>query len=225
MHKTPDSSGLLESRQLLLQGTEALGISLSQKQLEQLISYLDLIQLWNSKFNLTAIRSTHLIIRHHFVDSLAIAPFTNPVSPLVDIGSGPGFPGIPLKIIFPDKRITLVDSQRKKATFMREVVRDLDLKGIEVLETRVEHLKPPQDNLYKEAVARAFGSLDQFLNISASLLGPDGRSLFMSGPKGPIVFSYIKDKSIELGFVKSQIENYHLPIGAEKRTLLIFSKN
>ena len=208
-----------------MQGTEALGISLSQKQLEQLISYLDLIQLWSSKFNLTAIRSTQLIIRHHFIDSLAIAPFTNPVNPLVDIGSGPGFPGIPLKIIFPDKKITLVDSQRKKTTFMREAVRELDLKGIEVLETRIEHLKPPRDSQFNEAVARAFGSLDQFLMVSAGLLGADGRSLFMSGPKGPTVFSYIKDKSLELGFVKSRIENYHLPIGAEKRTLLIFSKN
>lgn len=215
-----------ESRQLIIRGAEALGISLSQKQLGQLIAYLDLIQLWNSKFNLTAIRSTPLIIRHHFIDSLAIAPFTNPDSRLVDIGSGAGFPGIPLKIIFPNKEIALVDSQRKKTTLMREVVRGLDLKGIEVLETRVEQLKPPHDRQYAEAVARAFGSLDQFLKVSAGLLAPGGRSLFMSGPKGFTAFSHIyKDKYFELGFVESRMESYHLPLGKEKRTLLIFLKN
>lgn len=225
MHKTLDNQGLQQIRQLILQGTGALGISLSPKQLGQFIAYLDLIQLWNSKFNLTAIRSTPLIIRHHFIDSLAIARFTNPDSRLVDIGSGAGFPGIPLKIIFPDKEITLVDSQRKKTTFMREVVRDLELKGIEVSNTRAEQIKPPHGSQYTEAVARAFGSLDQFLRISADLLAPGGRSLFMSGPKGPNAFTNINGKSFELGFVQSQIENYLLPIGEERRTLLIFSKN
>jgi 16S rRNA (guanine527-N7)-methyltransferase len=223
--KELESPGSEQNRQLLLRGTHALGIALSQGQVDNFIAYIDLIQSWNAKFNLTAIRSTSLIVRHHFIDSLAIAPFTNPDKRLMDIGSGAGFPGIPLKIIFPDKEITLVDSQRKKINFMREVVRDLDLKGVEVIEARVEELNPAQNGLFGETVARAFGSLDQFLRISSGLLAPGGQGLFMSGPKGPTAYTYIKDRCIERGFIKSRIESYRLPIGDEQRTLLIFSKN
>jgi len=223
--KKSASPGSQQTRQLLLRGTAALGIALSQKQVETFLSYIDLIQLWNSKFNLTAIRSTPLIVRHHFIDSLAIAPFTNPDKRLMDIGSGAGFPGIPLKIIFPDKEMTLVDSQRKKINFMREVVRLLDLKGVEVIKARVEELSSSQNGLFGETVARAFGLLDQFLQISAGLLAPGGQGLFMSGPKGPAAYTNIKDKSIDQGFTKSRIESYLLPIGNEQRTLLIFSKN
>ena len=225
MPKKFESPSSLESGQLLLSGTEALGIALSPRQVENFLSYIDLIQFWNSKFNLTAIRSTPLIVRHHFIDSLAMARFTDPDKRLMDIGSGAGFPGIPLKIISPDKEIILVDSQRKKVNFMREVIRDLNLKGVEVIEARVEELNPSKNGLFGESVARAFGSLDQFLQISAGLLTPGGQGLFMSGPKGPTAYTHIKDKCIEEGFIKSRIESYRLPIGNEQRTLLIFSKN
>ncbi len=225
MPKNFESPSSQQSGQFLLRGTEALGIALSQRQVENFLSYIDLIQFWNSKFNLTAIRSTSLIVRHHFIDSLAIAPFTGPDKRLMDIGSGAGFPGIPLKIISPDKEITLVDSQRKKINFMREVIRDLNLKGVEVIEARAEELNPSKNGLFGETVARAFGSLDQFLQISAGLLTPGGQGLFMSGPKGPTAYTHIKDKCIGEGFIKSRIESYRLPIGNEHRTLLIFSKN
>jgi 16S rRNA (guanine527-N7)-methyltransferase len=223
--KNSESPGPQQSGELLLRGADALGIALSQRQIEDFLSYIDLILFWNSKFNLTAIRGTPLIVRHHFIDSLAIARFTGPGKRLMDIGSGAGFPGIPLKIIFPDKEITLVDSQRKKINFMREVVRVLNLKGIEVVEARAEELNSSKNGLFDETVARAFGSLDQFLQISAGLLTLGGQGLFMSGPKGPTAYTYIKDKCIEEGFIKSRIESYHLPIGNEQRTLLIFSKN
>ena len=154
-----------------------------------------------------------------------MAPFTNPDKRLMDIGSGAGFPGIPLKIIFPDKEITLVDSQRKKINFMREVVRLLELKGVEVIKARVEELNPSTNGLFGETVARAFGSLDQFLQISAGLLAPGGQGLFMSGPKGHTVYTNIKDKASERGFTKSRIASYLLPIGNEQRTLLIFSND
>jgi len=223
--KNSESPSSQQSGELLLRGADALGIALSQTQIENFLSYIDLILFWNSKFNLTAIRGTPLIVRHHFIDSLAIARFTGPGKRLMDIGSGAGFPGIPLKIIFPDKEIILVDSQRKKINFMREVVRVLNLKGIEVIEARAEELNSSKNGLFDETVARAFGSLDQFLQISAGLLTLGGQGLFMSGPKGPTAYTYIKDKCIEEGFIKSRIESYHLPIGNEQRTLLIFSKN
>ncbi len=108
---------------------------------------------------------------------------------------------------------------------MREVVRLLDLKDVEVIKARVEELSSSQNGLFGETVARAFGLLDQFLQISAGLLAPGGQGLFMSGPKGPAAYTNIKDKSIDQGFTKSRIESYLLPIGNEQRTLLIFSKN
>jgi len=143
----------------------------------------------------------------------------------MDLGSGAGFPGIPLKIIFPEKEILLVDAQRKKVNFMREVVRDLNLKGVKVIEARGEELNLHQVGLFGEIITRAFGPLDHFLRISAPLLAPGGQSLVMSGPKGVKALDNIKAKCMEMGFIKNRIESYLLPIGNEKRTLLIFSQN
>ncbi len=200
-------------------------MSISQQVVEQLIAYLELIQYWNSRFNLTSIRDPSLIVRHHFIDSLAIAPFIHPNDRLVDIGSGAGFPGIPLKTIFPEKKITLIESQRKKVSFLREVIRNLCLEGIDVHETRVENIKGPELTIYDEAVARAFGSLEKFLKASWPFLRPGGRALFMSGPKGNKEYLSISASISNLGFDKGSIEHYRLPTGGEERTLLIFLKN
>jgi len=219
-----NDSGFVEGRKLLLEGTRNLGLTLSQKQIDSFSSYLSILLTWDSRFNLTSIKSPTLIIRLHFIDSLAISPFISPTGRLLDVGSGAGFPGIPLKIIAPKKEVILVEPQRKKANFMREVIRTLKIDGIEVIEERAETIDPSMIGLFSEVVNRALGSPDHFLRISFPLLSTGGQSLIMHGPTGAGLFGSKKLTRTSVGFSERRLERYNLPIGGEKQTLLIYVK-
>lgn len=142
----------------------------------------------------------------------------------MDVGSGAGFPGIPLKIISPKKEVILVEPQRKKANFMREVIRSLNLIGMEVVEERAEKIDTHKIGLFSEVVTRALGSPDLFLRISFPLLSTGGQSLIMHGPTGAGLFGSKKLRRTSVGFSERRLEHYSLPIGGEKRTLLIYVK-
>ncbi len=142
----------------------------------------------------------------------------------MDVGSGAGFPGIPLKIIAPKKEIILVEPQRKKANFMREVIRTLKIDGMEVIEERAEKIDPRMIGLFSEVVTRAVGSPDLFLRISFPLLSTGSRSIIMHGPRGAGLFGSKKLMRTSVGFSERRLEHYDLPIGGEKRTLLIYVK-
>lgn len=225
MPKKQNNPALGECWELLAEGADSLGLKLSQKQIDAFSCYLSLLLAWNSRFNLTAITSPKPIIRLHFIDSLAIAPFISPSGRTLDVGSGAGFPGIPLKIISPKKELTLVESRRRKANFLREVVRSLNLSGVEVVEERAENLNPRDVGLFSEVVTRALGSMDHFIRISVPLLCTGGRCIIMHGPKGAQLFRHTENKYLNLGYSKRFLESYHLPLGHEKRTLLIYVKN
>lgn len=141
----------------------------------------------------------------------------------MDVGSGAGFPGIPLKIAFPGKEVILIESRRKKANFLREVIRSLRMKGIQVLEARLERIEPQEIGPVRDIVTRAFGSLDHYLKTSCTFLSPGGRLFIMHGPKGRELLRDLGKTWNDLGFEKIRLETYVLPIGNEKRTLLIFS--
>lgn len=224
MPRKQKNSGFSEGQELLLKGATDLGLGLSHQQVTAFSSYLSLLFSWNSRFNLTSIKAPALITRLHFIDSIAIAPFILPSGRIMDVGSGAGFPGIPLKIVFPAKEVFLVESQRKKANFLRAVVRSLGLEGVHVIEARAEKLSTQEVGLFSEVVTRAFGSLERFLKISAYFLCPEGRSMVMHGPTGNQLFRDMGNRCKELGFRESRLENYPLPIGNEKRTLLIYVK-
>lgn len=224
MPSKQNDSEFVEGRKLLLEGTRNLGLTLSQKQIDSFSSYLSILLKWDSRFNLTSIKSPTLIIRLHFIDSLAISPFISPTGRLLDVGSGAGFPGIPLKIIAPKKEVLLVEPQRKKANFMREVIRSLNLVGMEVIEERAEKIDPRMIGLFSEIVNRALGSPDLFLRVSFPLLSAGGQSLIMHGPTGAGLFGSKKLTHTSVGFSERRLERYNLPIGGEKRTLLIYVK-
>lgn len=210
--------------QLIGEGASTLGIDLSVKQQESFLSYLSLLLFWNSRLNLTSIRDPELIVRRHFLDSIAIIRFLSPVGRLLDLGSGAGFPGLPLKIVLPQKEVVLLEARRKKANFLREVVRKLNLKGVEVIEGRAEEMNAEDIGPFDEVVTRAFGSVDIFLQISFPLLRSKGRSLMMHGPEGERLLEQTRNTGRKLGFSESQIERFSLPLGNEERTLLIFVK-
>jgi 16S rRNA (guanine527-N7)-methyltransferase len=123
---------------------------LGEAQLQQVSSYLDLLLHWNSRINLTAVRDSENIVSRHFGESFFLAAYLFAAGPLpganvVDVGSGAGFPGIPLKICVSSLHVTLVESNRKKATFLREVIRVLQLSDMEVFAGRAEDLTTSQD--------------------------------------------------------------------------------
>jgi 16S rRNA (guanine527-N7)-methyltransferase len=167
---------------LLVDGAKALGIELSAGQLAQLDQYSAALREWNKKVNLTRIVDPAEIEVKHFLDSLTAAiPFLDllrdgtPVR-LVDVGSGAGFPGLPLKIAFPSIRLTLIESIGKKVRFLEHVVDILSLKDVAVLAERAETVAtwPEHRDSYQWATARALGRLPVVIEVCAPLLEPGG---------------------------------------------------
>ena len=157
------------------------GVELGDRQLVQISSYLDLLLKWNAKMNLTAIREPEAIIQRHFGESLfaagAIATNCAGGKSLADVGSGPGFPGLPIKIAFPRLDVTLIESQQKKATFLREVIRELALEEAQVMNTRAESLPQRWDIV----TLRAVESFDKALPTASRLLESGGSLVLLIG--------------------------------------------
>ena len=162
----------------LARGVEALGLSLSDDQQRQLLAYVDLLVKWNQAYNLTAIRDPAEMVTRHLLDSLAMQPYLE-TGTLADLGTGPGLPGIPLAIARPQLQVTLVESNGKKARFMREAVRQLGLGNARVAESRAESLAEPA--AYDHLTARAMDTLAGIIRVGGHLLRPGGRLLAMKG--------------------------------------------
>jgi 16S rRNA (guanine527-N7)-methyltransferase len=167
---------------------------LSSAQLDQFAAYLDLLSRWNARTNLTAVREATNIVSRHFGESLfAARSLARPADlfPAADLGSGAGFPGLPLKIWAPSLRLTLIESQNKKATFLREVVRALQLKDVAVFSGRAEDLvgDPPSPlplanggrTRFDLVTLRAVERFDAALAAAAPLLAPKGRLALLIG--------------------------------------------
>lgn len=155
-------------------------VKLADVDLEAISTFIDLLLKWNARMNLTAIRDPEQIVERHFGESLFAA--WNLVSrdsaiTVADVGTGAGFPGIPMKIYAPGIRTTLIESQAKKVTFLREVCRSLRLININVLLGRAEHLKQPAELVTLRAVEK----FAQVLPVAASLVAPQGRLALLIG--------------------------------------------
>ena len=162
----------------LTQGLTALGVDLPAATQQKLLAYLALLQKWNKTFALTALRDPSIAVSHHLLDSLAILPYLTFES-LLDVGSGGGQPGIPLAIVRPDLRITLLDSNSKKTAFLQQAAIELGLTNIAVHCGRVEQYQPRSK--FAAIVSRAFSELADFVTLSHQLLAPGGRWLAMKG--------------------------------------------
>ena len=126
------------NRDLLLEGAKTFGIDLDEEAIQSFETYLKELLKWNQKINLTAIRSEKGIVLKHYRDSLSVYPYLPNHSFILDIGSGAGFPGLPLKIIQPSFEVTLIDSVRKKVDFQRHMIRSLALRRIEAIHGRAQ---------------------------------------------------------------------------------------
>lgn len=144
-----------------------------------LLDYLALLARWNATYNLTAIRDPREMLVKHLLDSLAMQPFVRDIATLADLGTGPGLPGIPLAITTPGLQVTLVESNGKKARFLREAARQLRLGNVQVAESRIEAFTP--DATFDAITARALATLPLILELGGHLPGPAGRLLAMKG--------------------------------------------
>lgn len=174
-----DSALPTAARDDLDAGLAALGLAPALA--EPLAQYLALMLRWNATYNLTAIRDPREMVTKHLLDSLAMAPAVAGVPTLADLGTGPGLPGIPLAIATPGLRVTLVESNGKKARFMREALRKLGLGNAEVAESRIEALDRPGQ--FAAITARALATLPQILALGGHLIAPDGVLLAMKGAR------------------------------------------
>ena len=174
-----------ELKNRIIEASNKIGIIVSPEQNEQLIQYLELLIKWNKAYNLTAIRDPEEMFIKHIVDSLSIAPFIKGES-ILDVGTGPGLPGIPMAIMFPSKHFSLLDSNGKKTRFLVQTKMSLELSNIEVFNVRVEKLA--SNKLFDQIMSRAFTALDNMVQLCKHLLTPNGEFLAMKGliPKDEI---------------------------------------
>lgn len=164
----------------LTQGAATLGVVLDARQHELLMGYLALLIKWNKAYNLTAVRNPDEMVSRHLLDSLSVVPFVaERGNDWLDVGSGGGMPGVPLAILFPDRRFTLLDSNGKKTRFLTQVKLELGLDNLGVVNARVEAFRPEQP--FAGIVSRAFSALEDFANWTRHLGDRDTHWLAMKG--------------------------------------------
>lgn len=159
-------------------GAQALGVDLSERQHAQLLDYLALLIKWNKAYNLTAVRNPDEMVSRHLLDSLSVVPFIDGERWL-DVGSGGGMPGIPLAIMFPEMKISLLDSNGKKTRFQTQVKLELKLDNLEVIHSRAEAYQPAQP--FTGIISRAFSSLEDFSDWTRHMGNTETRWLAMKG--------------------------------------------
>jgi len=169
--------------QILRDPKLALDSELSNLVVSRIQLYLDLLVKWNHKINLTAEKDPDSILKRHVFDSLQYCRAFKPSFRLMDIGSGAGFPGIPLKIIFPEMPLVLVESQRKRCSFMETVVRELELVQTEVIHVRVEDIPAIREGQFDAVSFRAVSSLNQCLTLGERFVAPGGKLIVKKPPE------------------------------------------
>lgn len=164
----------------LTQGAATLGVALDARQHELLMGYLALLIKWNKAYNLTAVRNPDEMVSRHLLDSLSVVPFVaERGNDWLDVGSGGGMPGVPLAILFPERRFTLLDSNGKKTRFLTQVKLELGLDNLGVVNARVEAFRP--EHPFAGIVSRAFSALEDFANWTRHLGDRDTHWLAMKG--------------------------------------------
>lgn len=213
---------------LLRDAQQLFGLALSPKQVTHLATYERELLEWNEKFNLTAIRDVEGIRAKHFLDSLscALAWKENPPRRLIDVGTGAGFPGIVLKILYPTLKLTLVESVGKKANFCAHIVETLGLENVEVVTARAEDLgqHPAHREKYDWAVARAVAALPVLSEYLLPLVKVGGGMLAQKGESGPAEANTSEKALKLLGGRLKQLVKVELPGVADERYLVLIDK-
>jgi 16S rRNA (guanine527-N7)-methyltransferase len=208
---------------LLQEGAAALGLQLPPQTLDKFRVYLEELQRWNARVNLTGLKTDRDIVIKHFLDSLAVLPYLGDGASLADLGSGAGFPGLVLKLARPTMTLTLVEARAKKAAFLQYLVSVLKLEGVTVAQV---HLTPALarkwGSRFDTVTSRATFPLARFLELAAPLLLPGGRVLALKGPNlAAEEMDAAQERCNSLGLGPLELIHYHLPFNEEPRILVV----
>lgn len=224
--------GSTEWEDVIIKGAKIFDLQIGAKEAGQFSTHAGELIKWNSKTNLTAITDPLEVAVKHFLDSLAPARIIPAGSSMLDIGSGGGFPGIPLKVVLPSVSVSLVDSSRKKISFLKHVIRTLGLESINACQARVENLSENRER-FDVVICRAFSSLDKFVELALPVLAENGIMIALKGK-----MSYNETESAGLSDKKKRCDiiaseplynieyiTYSLPYIDSERTLMIMRRN
>ena len=201
--------------------TKELGIELTKEQLNQLDKFYKLLIEWNNKINLTRIVGEDDVYLKHFYDSLTIVKVLNlkEKKTLCDVGTGAGFPGVVLKIVYPNLKVTLVDSLLKRVNYLNEIIKELELTDIEAIHVRGEDFKGNFDVVTSRAVA----NIEKLLDYTMHLVNNNGVFIAMKGNIDNELTNEIKRK-IEKKYKIVKIEKFKLPIEESQRSILVIKR-
>lgn len=206
------------NKELFVEELSKLNVTLSKKQLEQLDKYYELLIEWNEKINLTRITEYEDVYLKHFYDSLTIAKVVDlsTKQTLCDVGTGAGFPGVVLKIVYPNLKITLVDSLQKRVNYLNEIVKELSLEDIHAIHSRGEDFKETFDVV----TARAVANIEKLVTYTMHLVNKNGIFVAMKGNIEEELTSQVEQK-LNKKYKIEQIEKFLLPIENSNRSLIV----
>ena len=206
------------NKELFIEELNKLGINITEEQLNKLNKFYKLLIEWNEKINLTRITEENEVYLKHFYDSLTIKKIIdlNEVETLCDVGTGAGFPGIVLKIMYPHLKITLVDSLQKRVNYLNSIIKDLELEDIQAIHSRGEDFKEKFDVV----TARAVANIEKLVTYTMHLLNKDGQLVAMKGNIEEELTESVQQKLSKKYQIK-QIEKFYLPIEESHRSLVV----
>jgi 16S rRNA (guanine527-N7)-methyltransferase len=212
---------------ILSEGANALGIALGDREKALFAAYCGELLAWNNKINLISAKSERDIIIKHFIDSLTLLPYIkHETCRVLDIGSGAGFPGIPLKIAVTSLKVFLLESSRKKTSFLKHVIRSLSLTDTVVIHNRAEFLMKDETrrDFFQIVTSRATFKLPEFLRMGAFFLAPKGSLIAMKGKISDQEMTDAAETSQSLGLKYIGGHDLTLPISGDFRRIIIYEK-
>ncbi len=213
---------LMTPWELLIFGSRELGVALSAEQADVLFVFIAELRKWNRKINLTAITAERDVVIKHLLDSLSFLKGFDPEPgmSLLDLGSGAGFPAIPIKIAHPEISVLMVESVKKKASFLRHVIRTLGLSSTDVSDLRAEELPESSKKSYDIVTARAFADMEASLAAGAGYLKDNGLMVLSRGPGETVRDEYLREAGVRL----ESRQDLTLPYSDNKRALWVFRR-
>lgn len=206
--------------ELLARGAGEMGCPLTADQLQLFDRLVEELLRWNSRINLTAITAPREIIGRHLLDSLSVLPFLEGTETVLDIGSGAGFPGIPLKLILPDMRLYSVDAVAKKVAFQSQLVRLLGLRDVHPLHLRLDGRGAGGIPPCTVVIARALAESAAIARLARPCLAPGGSLILMKSESAREELVRSTDELARLGFRESRFCELTLPVTGDRRTLV-----
>ena len=201
-------------------------VDLSDEKIEKFNNYMNLTLEWNEKINLTAITDKEEFVLKHFIDSLTVKDCINDNCSVIDVGTGAGFPGIPLKIYNDTLKVTLLDSLNKRINFLNEVIKSLDLKDIKTIHSRAEdaaHMKEYREK-YDVSISRAVAQLNVLVEYLLPFVKVGGRCICMKGSNAEEEIKNAKNAIKELGGEIEEVKKFNLPGTDMERNIIVIKK-